>query len=403
MAHYRNRHALALIENALKLSPLVGLIGHRQVGKTTLLEKIGSAYHVLDTRAALTEIADDPHEFLKRRAGKKVVLDECQMAPELFPELKEWVRTHKAPGQFLLSGSVRFSSREAIRESLTGRIVQVELLPLTLSEILETGRSDALVRMIQSERFQEGGFPEDRPTWARKAAAIEKYLQAGGLPGVCFLRDDKQRALRLEDQLLTILDRDLRLVRKITLSLTDLRGLVGALSDAQGTPLDYTALRKQTGISTPTIKKIISALEAVFLIRLLPIEGTSSRGTSVLFEDLAERVHVCTREVSASERFAHLCFHEARSQFQYHQGLSWSASHYRTRGGARIPFVFKAKQGELGLLPLDSPDDISLHSGSIRSFFAHFSRGKILALHPGAKPPRILNERVASAPLAMII
>ena len=55
--------------------------------------------------------------------------------PELFPALKEFVRLHKKPGQFLLTGSVRFSSRKANGESLTGRIVTIKIPPLGSGEI----------------------------------------------------------------------------------------------------------------------------------------------------------------------------------------------------------------------------------------------------------------------------
>ena len=61
-------------------------------------------------------------------------IDECQLAPALFTALKLRVQAFKKTGQFVLSGSVRFTSRKAIRESLTGRIFNLELLPLTISE-----------------------------------------------------------------------------------------------------------------------------------------------------------------------------------------------------------------------------------------------------------------------------
>ena len=345
MAHFRARHALPLIENSLRLSPLVGVLGHRQVGKTTLLERVGSSYHTLDPQSVRLEAEADPHAFLVRRAGKRVVLDECQVVPALFPELKEWVRNRKTPGQFILSGSVRFSSREAIRESLTGRIVQVELLPLALSEILERSLSDEVLRLIKAERFHKSSFREDRDSWKKVAAAADKYLSAGGLPGVCFLRDEKQRKLRLEDQILTILDRDVRIVRKITVPLMDLRTLASALSEMQSEPLDYTELRRRSGVSTPTIKKIIAALEAVFVIRLLPIEGGGARGHILMFEDLAERAHLSQRAISDDERF----------------------------------------------------------TGSVRSFLGYFANARILGVYPGTRAPVILSERVALAPLAALV
>jgi len=403
MAHYRTRHALDLIENALKLSPLVGVIGHRQVGKTTLLERIATTYHVLDTQEVRQEAETHPHQFIKKRAGKRVALDECQFVPALFPELKEWVRTHKQPGQFLLSGSVRFSSREAIRESLTGRIVQVELLPLTLSEVLELPLSDEFPRLLDLQRFKPDVFRSNRNAWPKIHTASEKYFEAGGLPGVCFLRDEKQRTLRLEDQLLTILDRDLRMVRKIQLALTDLKNLAAALSQMQGQALDYSQLKAKTGISTPTIKKVIASLEAVFVIRLIPIEGGRASTTTLQFEDVAERNHLAGNIPDRNETFSHLCFHECRSQLQYQIGRSWNVSQYATRGGARIPWVFKSRDMTLGVVPILKPNEIDRMMGSIRSFFSHYGPSKVLVIHPGTEAPRVLTEKLAVVPLAALV
>ena len=98
-----------------------------------MLEKLGSSYSTLDRENTLLELEADTELFIQNRP-RPFAIDEAQLAPRLFPALKEQVRIQKGMGQFLLSGSVRFTSRKAIRESLTGRISFVELLPFTRSE-----------------------------------------------------------------------------------------------------------------------------------------------------------------------------------------------------------------------------------------------------------------------------
>ena len=128
MPHSRIRYLASLVKKGLRFSPIVGILGHRQVGKTTLAESLGARYYTLDLRPTLESIQADPLGFLETQEKHPTVLDECQLLPDLFPALKERVRKKKRPGQFLLTGSVRFTSRKAIRESLTGRIVTFELL-----------------------------------------------------------------------------------------------------------------------------------------------------------------------------------------------------------------------------------------------------------------------------------
>src|SRR5687768_3130424 len=136
MPHERKRYLSAGIGHALSYSPLVGIIGQRQVGKTTLLEAFSSEYTTFDRAAVLEQARADADLFLQGRKPP-FGIDEAQLCPPLFPALKERVRTHKHKGQFILSGSVRFTSKADIRESLTGRIVSLELLPFTMAEAAE--------------------------------------------------------------------------------------------------------------------------------------------------------------------------------------------------------------------------------------------------------------------------
>lgn len=80
-----------------------------------------------------------------------------------------------------------------------------------------------------------------------------------------------------------------------------------ALASLQMLPLDYTFIKRQTGISTPNIKKVLQALEAVFLIRLTPIEG-STQGYTVFFEDIAEYNANSETEPDLLQKIQHFCF-----------------------------------------------------------------------------------------------
>jgi predicted AAA+ superfamily ATPase len=202
MPHSRKRYLETMIKKCMAFSPLVGVLGYRQVGKTTLIEGLCKHYYTLDVKKENDAARFDPADYLEQRKGKWVAIDECQSAPELFPELKEWVRKHKEPGQFILSGSVKFTSREAIRESLTGRIANLELLPMTLSEQNEEVLSDFCATAIGYSNLES--IPSQIHFNAKIIERIHremlKYFELGGLPGVCFVRDEKLRALRMEEK-----------------------------------------------------------------------------------------------------------------------------------------------------------------------------------------------------------
>ncbi len=404
MAHLRKRYLENILASVTRFSPLIGILGHRQVGKTTLLEHISKKYYTLDEASEIQVARETPKKFLQKRQGHLVAIDECQLAPELFPALKEHVRVKKQPGQFLLSGSVRFTSRKAIRESLTGRIVNLELYPLTIQEIYHQPLSSACRKAMtvsSLEFFLREHSVLQNKAFAHWTKAMNIYLSLGGLPGICFVHDEKLRDLRLREQIHTILDRDLRLVQKTSLPISQIIQLCARLVQTQGEPLDYTDLQKNTGISTPTLKKLLFALEAIFLIRLIPIEG-GRKGHIIFFEDIAEANWFRTLRVDKSVLLSHLCFTQVRAQFGYLLGEKVEFFHFRTRGGALVPLGVRTRNGALGIIPISDTANIQKPFGSASSFIRTYENSRVLLLHPG-KEFRLLHPRILLAPLVELL
>ena len=133
MAHDRKRHIEEIFYKLLGFHPIVGIFGHRQVGKSTFIVKNVKEYRTLDDIDQLDSASESPKKYVSSVTKTPLAIDECQLEPKLFPTLKEWVRTSKKPGQFVLSGSVRFTSRKAIKESLAGRMAVLEMVPFSIS------------------------------------------------------------------------------------------------------------------------------------------------------------------------------------------------------------------------------------------------------------------------------
>ena len=144
------------IVQSLQHFPAVGLVGARQVGKTTLAQMIAQQWPEKTLYLDLERPADfaaltEPELFLSRHTDKLVIMDEIQLRGDLFPVLRSLIDNDRRPGRFLLLGS---SSPDLMRqsgESLAGRIAYHELSPLLLNELSE-GRMDLL--------WMRGGFPE---------------------------------------------------------------------------------------------------------------------------------------------------------------------------------------------------------------------------------------------------
>ncbi|MGK5083607.1 AAA family ATPase [Bdellovibrionota bacterium FG-1] len=392
-------------------SSITGLIGHRQIGKTTISEGICGQYLTLDATENLRKANETPLEFLKSHAltglAKRplvpLVIDECQKAPPLFSELKEWVRTHKMPGQFLLTGSVKFTSRKAIQESLTGRILNLELLPMLVSENLQRPLPDHLERLLKKPVFDSNlaNFFSSPLSSKEGQAAVSRYLETGGMPGICFLHDAVSRMKRHKDILRTILERDIRQVYETTLPDYKIAEAVRFLAETQGTPIRLTQMSRETAISVPTLQKLLYAFEAVFLIRPLAAEG-DSRSIVYYFEDFAEARAATPLKLSGMTAYKHFIFLHMRGQAEYSGKLSVRFFQYSTRGGAIVPLCVQGEHCTLGIIPCEEVLPQRSEKASGASVLKHFSQSKVIYTHPKSQA-LFLNEREVVLPMHWLV
>jgi predicted AAA+ superfamily ATPase len=153
----RQQH-LATLEGLLRRHPVVGILGVRQVGKTTLARELAQAWQGPLTYFDLENPEDavrltEPMQALKPLRGL-VVIDELQRHPELYPVLRVLAdRTGDAeepPARFLVLGSASPELLRQSSESLAGRIYYHPLAGFGLDE-------------VGAERWRDlwihGGFP----------------------------------------------------------------------------------------------------------------------------------------------------------------------------------------------------------------------------------------------------
>ena len=321
----------------------------------------------LDETTVRDSAERSPRDFLRGLTGRLSAIDECQLAPALFPALKLWVQKNKRPGQFLLSGSVRFTSRRIIRESLTGRLASVELFPLVLSEIRADTLPDFLSRTLSVVSIS--GIPPES-TFSSKVHQsrlkdYHTYLELGGMPGLCFVRDSQARSRLLQDILRTLLDRDLRLVYETSLPFNEIFNLCCELARTPLQPFSVTQVSRATGLAPRTIQHLLQAFESIFLIRRIPLEGGGRNGYLIWFEDQFEQNFLANHRLSDLEKKVGLLYRNARAQFEYRLGATPYYFHFRTRGGAVIPLAIRTDDGVLGLCASERKPPLA--SGSSRN------------------------------------
>ena len=166
------------VRELLRRFPVVGLIGARQVGKTTLARRLIAgerqpvAVFDLEDPTDESKLAD-PKLALEPLRGL-VVIDEVQRLEGLFRLLRVLVDRPDNGARFLVLGSAGPELLRQSSETLAGRIAYHELLPFSIGE---TGTETA------GRLWSRGGFPpsflaaDDEESYAWRGAFIRTFLE----------------------------------------------------------------------------------------------------------------------------------------------------------------------------------------------------------------------------------
>jgi hypothetical protein len=221
--------------------PVVVLTGARQTGKTSTFRRLfpDHKFVSLDLPTEAEQAEKEPQSFLRRHAPP-VIIDEVQYAPGLFRYLKVAVDANRTRnGQFLLTGSQKFTLMKSISESLAGRADIVELETLSLAEIRA-----ALPNTMIEDAMVRGGFPELHANPEIDAVAFYNSYLA------------------------TYLERDVRSLANVG-SLRDFERFLRACALRSANLLNKADLARDVGISPTTANHWISTLEASGQVVLL--------------------------------------------------------------------------------------------------------------------------------------
>jgi predicted AAA+ superfamily ATPase len=256
------RYIEPTLKTALADTPVVCLLGPRQTGKTTLVQKLKPkrAYISFDDHDLLTAAKNDPTGFVQGLPSP-VILDEVQRVPELLLPIKAMVDKTRQPGQFLLTGSANLLLLPGVQESLAGRMEVVQLHPL--SEMEKQGSRKSLL-----ESLLAGTIKVSITTDQNVVAGIPEAICQGGYPEP--LQRTPVRARQWHKQYLNaIIQRDVKDVAAIR-DQNELSRLMEMLSYRTASLLNISNLAVDLGIDRATAEKYLTVLERLFLTRRLP-------------------------------------------------------------------------------------------------------------------------------------
>jgi predicted AAA+ superfamily ATPase len=349
------RHITETLLAALGSAPVVLLHGARQTGKSTLTRWIAehghkANYFTLDDAALLSAATRDPDAFLRAASGP-IVIDEVQLAPDLFRAIKIEVDRRRTRGHFLLTGSANVLLLPKLAESLAGRMRILTLWPFSEGE-LRGVREDFIDHLFEAEDLTRDPVPE-----VPRAELVGRMV-TGGYPEVALDLKAEQRGAWFGSYITTILQRDVRQMADIA-GLTELPRLLALLAAQSGGLLNMAELSRDAGMSQTTIKRYLALLQATHLYQPLTawqgnVRKRLIKAPKVYLNDtglLAYLLGIDQESLGApgaqlGSMLEAFVYQELRKQ------ITWSRTqpslhYYRTAANREVDFILQHRSGQI--------------------------------------------------------
>jgi predicted AAA+ superfamily ATPase len=247
--------------------PIRILKGPRQVGKTSLLEKIPDISVIrLDDFATRNFLSQNPRMFLDQFKGE-ILIDEAPLVDSLFPELKRRVDEARRVGNksvnIWLTGSNQTLLRQNTSESLAGRASYFDLNTLSIHELNEFDLHRHLLR---------GGWPE---------LAISHSVS---------------HVRYLNDFIATFIDRDILGAAGIERKAAFSKALA-LVAARQGMLMNFSEVAALCGVDVTTIQSWIALLQENGILRRIEPYSSNlnkrlTKTPKIYFEDVALAVRL---------------------------------------------------------------------------------------------------------------
>jgi len=256
------------IESKIGRGKAIMIIGPRQVGKTTLIEKFlnGKRYKFFDgDDPRIRSLLDTPNtDQIRSFIGnyKTVFIDEAQRINNIGLTMKIIIDQLKDV-QLWISGSSSFSLFNELNEPLTGRKWEYELFPISWEEF------------------------ENHVGYIDADQQLERRLVYGMYPDV--INNPNEESEILENLASSYLYKDILSYAGIRKPQV-LDKLIQALALQVGSEVNYNELSQLVGVDRNTIEKYITILEYGYVIFRLPsfnrnVRNEIKKGRKIYFYD----------------------------------------------------------------------------------------------------------------------
>ncbi len=310
------------ISHSLKNFPVVGIIGSRQVGKTTLAKHLLKGYPnalYIDLELPSDNLKlYDPELFFTQNTDSLIIIDEIQRSPNLYPIIRAVVDQNRKPGRFLILGSASPDLIRQSSESLAGRIIYHELTGFTITEI------KGIISKANHNLWLRGNYPlsylakSEDTSFKWRNSFIQSFLE----------RDIPQLGIRIPSQ--------------------QMRRFWTMVAHNHGRLWNASEIAKSLSVSPPTAKSYLDILTDTFVIRQLQPYSTNTKKRVIKSPKTYLRdtgiLHALLHITNYDELISHPVVGFSWEGFAIEQIINttkdrYQVYFYRTNAGAEIDLV----------------------------------------------------------------
>ena len=257
---YIKRNLENVVDQVTNEYPVVLVTGPRQVGKTTMLQKLMEGtergYVTLDDLNERALAMSDPELFLQLHKPP-VLIDEVQYAPELFAYIKMNVDKNHKPGDFWLTGSQIFKLMRGVQESLAGRVAVLSLTSLSQAEIAGAEMEPFTIEIEALSARKEGRTEMD-------TRGIFERIYKGSMPAIVSAVNSNSQIF-YSSYLSTYIERD---VKELSDAIDSLRFLqfITAVAARCGQMVNVAEIARDADINQTQAKNWLGILETLGII-----------------------------------------------------------------------------------------------------------------------------------------
>lgn len=381
--NYKRRIADNILANKLEAKGAVLIRGPKWCGKTTTAEQKSSSVLYMsqpgsrDNNIELAKI--DPQLLLQGDTPR--LIDEWQIAPQLWDAVRYEVDHRKCIGQFILTGSAVPSSEEGLRGKVfhtgTGRFAIIDMLPMSLYESEESSGEVSLGEMFDSPSIIRG-------VNKHTLADIAYFICRGGWPFAVTSDLTRKAALsQAYDYVDIVIEEDISRVDKTMRNPARARQIMKSYARFQGTQTPVSMIRKDLAanetdtLSDDTISSYLNALRQIFVIKDLPAWNPNLTSKSAIrttdtryFSDpsiATASLRIGPDDLIKSLSYFGFVFEAlcVRDLSVYAQMLDGDLFHYRDSNGLECDTVLHLRDGRYGLIEIKLGGDKLIEEGVV--------------------------------------